>query len=179
MFKEIIYMKRCSLVVLVWVLCVCMSSEVQAQQDPQFTQYMYNTMSVNPAYSGSKGHATLIALGRTQWVGFDGAPDTQTLSYDSPIGHRGLGLGLNLVNDKIGPAHEFYLDANLSYTIDVSENAALAFGLKLGGRVLIIDWSKGNIMDEGDEVFSGVNNINNKFLPSIGAGVFIINQNGM
>ncbi len=148
--------------------------DVQAQQDPQFTQYMYNTMSVNPAYAGSRGHTTITALGRTQWVGFDGAPDSQTLSYDTPL-DNGLGLGLSLVNDKLGPSEELYLDANVSYTIETGEEGNLAFGLKLGGRTLNIDWSKGKdaYSAEGhgiDPMFA--KNIKNKFLPTVGAGVY-------
>ncbi len=155
------------------LICVCLfeSFDTMAQQDPHYTQYMYNTMSVNPAYVGSRGHATITALGRTQWVGFDGAPDTQTLSYDTPIGYSGLGLGINLVNDKIGPSHETYLDGNVSYTIETGEEGNLAFGLKLGGRLLNVDWSLGNISDGGnDDAFN--QNIVNKFLPTIGAGIY-------
>jgi len=162
-------MKSFSLIILVCVMCICVFTETHAQQDPQYTQYMYNTMSVNPAYVGSKGHGTITGLGRTQWVGFEGAPDTQTLSYDTPIGFRGLGLGFNLVNDKIGPSHELYLDGNLSYTIDTGEDGNLAFGLKLGMRLLNIDWSIGRSLEQ-ETLFD--NNITNKFLPTIGAGLY-------
>lgn len=141
-----------------------------SQQDPHYTQYMYNTMSVNPAYAGSKGHGVINALGRTQWVGFEGAPDTQTLSYDTPLGYSGIGLGVNLVNDNIGPSRETYIDANVSYTIHTGEEGNLALGLKLGGRLLNIDWSKGRYQ-LGDPLYTN-NNINNKFLPTVGAGVY-------
>ena len=87
-------------------MLLSLSTVVYSQQDPQYTQYMYNTMSVNPAYVGSRGHTTITALGRTQWVGLDGAPDTQTLSYDTPLGYSGVGLGINLTNDRIGPSNE-------------------------------------------------------------------------
>jgi len=169
MLKRINVMKSISSLVLMIVLCV-LSLNTQAQQDPHYTQYMYNTMSVNPAYSGSRGHGVITALGRTQWVGFEGAPDTQTLSYDSPIGYKGLGLGIMLVNDKLGPSHETYLDGNVSYTIDTGEEGNLAFGLKLGGRLLNIDWTLGDVDDDNDAAFA--NNVNNKFLPTIGAGVY-------
>ncbi len=161
--------------VLVIAVGLCSLVDVQAQQDAQFTQYMYNTMSVNPAYAGSRGHTTITALGRTQWVGFEGAPDSQTLSYDTPLNVSGLGLGVGLVNDKLGPAEEFYLDANVSYTIETGEDSNLAFGLKLGGRILNIDWSKGKDAwsAEGngtDPMFAY--NVHNKFLPTAGAGVY-------
>lgn len=148
--------------VIVFGICATML----AQQDPQYTQYMYNTISVNPAYAGSRGHGVITAIGRTQWVGFEGAPDTQNLSYDTPLGYSGLGLGINLMNDQIGPSHEIYIDGNLSYTIDTGEEGNLAFGLRLGGRFLNIDWSKGTTTDV--ENFPPVN----KFLPTIGAGIY-------
>ncbi|WP_348702136.1 type IX secretion system membrane protein PorP/SprF [Tenacibaculum sp. 190524A02b] len=151
------------------MLGICFITNTQAQQDPQFTQYMFNTMSVNPAYAGSKGHAVITAIGRTQWVGFEGAPDTQNLSFDSPLGESGLGLGLNLVNDKIGPSHEIYFDGNLSYTVETGQEGNLAFGLRLGGRLLNIDWSKGETVDS-EALF--VNNISGKFLPTVGAGIY-------
>ncbi|WP_237275055.1 PorP/SprF family type IX secretion system membrane protein [Tenacibaculum ovolyticum] len=143
-------------------------STIQAQQDPQYTQYMYNTTSVNPAYAGSRGNPVITAIGRMQWVGFDGAPNTQNLSYDTPLGYSGLGLGINLMNDEIGPSREIYLDANLSYTIETGEEGNLAFGLRLGGRLLNIDWSKGKA-NQDELAFK--ENIN-KFLPTIGAGIY-------
>lgn len=151
------------------LLLLLISVEGFSQQDPQYTQYMYNTMSVNPAYSGSRGHTTITALGRTQWVGFPGAPDTQTLSYDTPLGYSGVGLGVNLVNDKIGPAHETYLDANVSYTIRTGDEGNLALGLKLGGRLLNIDWTRGTILHQNDP---SLPSINNQFMPTVGAGVY-------
>ncbi|WP_220455468.1 PorP/SprF family type IX secretion system membrane protein [Tenacibaculum pelagium] len=152
--------------ILIFVFSICVASLVQAQQDPQYTQYMYNTMSVNPAYAGSRGHAVFTAIGRTQWVGFDGAPNTQNLSYDTPLGYSGLGLGINLMNDEIGPSSEIYLDANLSYTVETGEEGNLAFGLRLGGRLLNIDWSKGTTANPED--FPPVD----KFLPTVGAGIY-------
>ena len=142
---------------------------VKAQQDPQYTQYMYNTMSINPAYAGSRGHFSMSALARTQWVGIDGAPDTQTFSINAPIGYTGVGLGLNIINDRIGPSTETYFDANVSYTIRTGEEGQFAFGMRLGGRALSLDWSKGSFQNP-DAVFN--ENLNNKFLPTLGAGVF-------
>lgn len=159
------------------LISICFITDAIAQQDPHYTQYMFNTMSVNPAYVGSKGHAVINALGRTQWVGFDGAPDTQTLSFDTPIGRKRLGLGINLVNDKLGPSHEMYIDGNISYAIETGYDGKLALGLKLGGRVLNVDWSIGNPNADGDDpVFA--QNIVNKFLPTIGAGIYYYTSNG-
>ncbi|WP_435261483.1 PorP/SprF family type IX secretion system membrane protein [Tenacibaculum sp. nBUS_03] len=156
------------------LLLVFSSYIVNGQQDPQYTQYMFNTMSVNPAYVGSKGHTMINVLARTQWVGIDGAPDTQTLSYDTPLGYSGVGLGVNLVNDAIGPSNETYIDANVSYTVRTSEEGNLAFGLKLGGRFFSVDWSKGVFRDGNDR---SLNENISKFLPTIGAGVYYYKSN--
>ncbi len=158
---------------LVLLVLLNMYSFVYSQQDPQYTQYMYNTMSVNPAYAGSNDHTVITALGRTQWIGLQGAPDSQTLSYDTPIGYSGVGLGINLTNDRIGPSNEIYLDANISYTVRTSDDGNLAFGLKLGGRHLGIDWSKGTAQQQ-ERIFEG--NIS-KFLPTIGAGIYYYESN--
>lgn len=140
----------------------------QAQQDPQYTQYMYNTMSINPAYAGSKGYGSFALLGRTQWVGVDGAPDTQTFSFHTPLQHN-LGIGFNIINDEIGPSDELYIDANISYTLQTSERGNLAFGLRLGGRTLNLDWSKGSFQNP-DAVFN--QNIDNRFTATIGGGFY-------
>ncbi|CAM1333636.1 type IX secretion system membrane protein PorP/SprF [Tenacibaculum aestuariivivum] len=136
-----------------------------AQQDPQYTNYMYNTLSVNSAYAGSRGHLSVMALHRTQWVGLDGAPQTQSLSIESQIGSN-LGLGVSFVNDRLGPSKEYYLDANLSYTIKLNNKNKLSFGMKLGGRLLNVD------LFDGFQEDSDVASINNKFLPTIGAGIY-------
>ncbi|MEW4923932.1 type IX secretion system membrane protein PorP/SprF [Algibacter sp. 2305UL17-15] len=144
-----------------------------AQQDPQYTDYMFNTLTVNSAYAGSRGHLTVTGLHRTQWVGLDGAPETQSFSVESPVG-KNVGLGVVLVNDRLGPSDEFYLDANFSYTINLNYESKLSFGIKGGGRMLNIDWTRGTFQEQ-ENVFQ--QNIENKFLPTIGAGVYWHNEN--
>src|SRR5690606_14585162 len=99
-----------------------------AQQDAQYTQYMYNTMSVNPAYAGSRGQLSFAGLYRSQWVGLDGAPETFTLNLHSPIRNSRLGYGISIVNDNIGDGvvQETFLDAVVSYTINLSMDAKLS-----------------------------------------------------
>ncbi len=142
-----------------------------AQQDAQFTQYMYNTMSINPAYAGSRDVFSFVGLYRTQWVGLEGAPRTFTASAHSPIGKR-IGLGVNVTNDEIFISRETYFDVSFSYTIDVSEKGLLAFGVKGGGHLLDIDTNRAitGPYDPGDgtsEIF-----IDNKFSPQFGAGAY-------
>lgn len=139
-----------------------------AQQDPQYTQYMYNTLSVNSAYAGSLGHLAITGIYRTQWVGLEGAPSTQSFTLDTPIG-KNVGLGLSVVSEEIGPSEEQYIDGNFSYTIQSGQTHKLSFGIKGGGRVINIDWTKGSYRDP-DVQFR--ENITNKFLPVVGAGLY-------
>lgn len=145
--------------------------EVTGQQDAQYTQYMYNTMTVNPGYAGSRGQLSLAALYRSQWVGLDGAPETFTLNLHSPIRNSKLGYGISVVNDNIGDGvvSETYLDAMISYTIDVALDAKLSFGLKVGGNLLSLDFNGLNNFD--DEPIAG-DNIDNRFSPNFGLGVY-------
>ena len=141
-----------------------------AQQDPQYTQYMYNTQVVNPAYAGSRGTLDFAALYRSQWVGLEGAPKTGTFTFNSPIGvAENMGIGLSVVSEEIGPATESNVNIDYSYSIKVSETYTLAFGLKAGIDVLDVDFTKLNIFDEGD-IFES--NIDNRLQPQIGAGVY-------
>jgi type IX secretion system PorP/SprF family membrane protein len=139
-----------------------------AQQDAQFTQYMYNTINVNPAYAGSRGALSMFALHRTQWVGLDGAPVTNTVSINTPINLSNLGLGVSLINDKIGPTTENAISADLSYTIQTSETWKLSFGIKATANLFDLDASKLNPVDATDPSLQNYS----KFSPNIGAGIY-------
>ena len=105
-----------------------------AQQDAQYTQYMYNTINVNPAYAGSRGVMSIFGLHRTQWVGLEGAPVTNAVSINTPLNNSNLGLGVSLVNDRIGPTSENQFSADLSYTIQTNDTYKLSFGIKATGN---------------------------------------------
>lgn len=140
-----------------------------AQQDAQFTQYMYNTININPAYAGSRGVLSIFGLHRTQWVGLDGAPTTNTVSVNTPLNNSSLGLGVSLVNDKIGPTNENAISVDLSYSIPTSETFKLSFGIKGTADFFNLDPNKLNPEVAGDEQFQ---NYDNKFRPNVGAGVY-------
>ena len=139
-----------------------------AQQDAQFTQYMYNTINVNPAYAGSRGALSMFALYRTQWVGLDGAPVTSTVSMNTPLNESNLGLGLSLINDKIGPTTENTFSADLSYTIPTSETWNLSFGIKATANLFDLDATKLNPVNAADPSLQNYST----FSPNIGAGVY-------
>lgn len=142
------------------------------QQDAQYTQYMYNTVSVNPAYAGSRGHLSIAGLYRAQWVGLDGAPETQTFNFHTPHGYRGMGVGLSFVNDVIGPTSETYFDLDFSYTIQTSMDARLSFGLKASAHLLDVRFSELNQNSGQGPDPTLQQNIDNRFSPNIGAGVY-------
>ncbi len=142
-----------------------------AQQDPQYTQYMYNTQIVNPAYAGSREALSFGVLGRTQWVNLDGSPATGTFTVNSPIGlYDNMGLGLSIVHDQIGPAVESNIVVDFSYSLLLKSLNKLSFGLKAGIDVLDVDYAKLKIFDFGDPFFQ--NNIDNQLQPQVGAGIY-------
>lgn len=139
-----------------------------AQQDAQFTQYMYNTINVNPAYAGSRGALSMFALHRTQWVGFNGAPVTNTVSVNTPLNGSNLGLGVSLINDRIGPTTENAISADLSYTIQTSEIWKVSFGIKATANLFDLDASKLTPKDTDPSLQNY-----SKFSPNIGAGIYL------
>ncbi|MFV8380053.1 type IX secretion system membrane protein PorP/SprF [Flavobacterium sp. LB3R33] len=140
-----------------------------AQQDAQFTQYMYNTININPAYAGSRGALSIFALHRTQWVGLDGAPVTNAASVNTPLNGSNLGLGVSIINDKIGPTTENTISADLSYTVPTSETFKLSFGIKATANFFNLDVNRLNPVDDDPSL----HDFNNKFTPNIGAGVYL------
>jgi type IX secretion system PorP/SprF family membrane protein len=147
-------------------------TELRAQQDPHYTQYMYNMSVMNPAYAGSKEGMSGGFLYRKQWVEIEDAPTTGTFFIHSPVG-RNVGLGLSVISDKIGPVEENNFYADFSYTLNLGGEHKLAFGLKGGLTMHKIDF---NFISttlpqqvSSDPFFSG--NPNNTFL-NIGSGVF-------
>ncbi|MES1181723.1 MAG: type IX secretion system membrane protein PorP/SprF [Flavobacterium sp.] len=142
---------------------------VFAQQDSQFTSYMYNTININSAYAGNREVLSVFGLHRTQWVGMEGAPVTNAFSLNTPIENTNLGVGLSFINDKIGASDENTISADVSYGIQTGENYRLSFGLKASANILNVDYTKLSIYDNSDTKFQ---NIDSNFSPNLGAGVY-------
>lgn len=140
-----------------------------AQQDAQYTQYMYNAININPAYAGSRGALSVFGLYRAQWVGLEGAPVTSSFSVNTPINNSNVGLGVSLVNDKIGPTNQNDISVDVSYTVQTSADFKLSFGIKGTGNLFNLDINKLNPADQGDPQFQ---DLDNKFSPNVGAGVY-------
>lgn len=152
------------------IILLFVNVSVYAQQDAQYTNYMYNTININPAYAGSRGVTSIFGLHRNQWVGLDGAPVTNTVSVNTPIENSNLGIGLSFVNDRIGASNESAISADVSYTIQTSSMYRLSFGIKGTANLLDVDYSKLNRYDVIDPKFQ--NNVENEFSPNIGAGAY-------
>ena len=161
-------MKRFSQIILVAGILL-FSTVSHAQQDPQYTQYMYNMNVINPAYAGSQGTLNIGMLYRTQWVGFEGAPKTVTASINAPVGNN-VGLGFTAIADEIGPVKEQNIFADFSYTIHTSEIGRLAFGIKGGATFQRIDFQRLSTVEKEDPLIN-INNLN-EIYPNVGAGIF-------
>lgn len=151
------------------ILVSLFAIQMQAQQDPQYTQYMYNMNVVNPAYAGSFDGIAIGALYRSQWVGLEGAPKTGTITIHAPVGEK-VGLGLSLINDEIGPVRETNAYADFSYTLQLGGNTKLALGIKTGATfhsIGLIDLERIDLVDPFLE-----ENIN-EVTPNVGAGLYL------
>jgi type IX secretion system PorP/SprF family membrane protein len=157
------------------VILLLLTGTLSAQQDAQFTQYMYNTVNINPGYAGSRESMSIFALHRTQWVGLEGAPITNTASVNTPINGSNLGLGVSIINDRIGPSDENNLAIDLSYSINTSERYKLSFGIKASANLLNVDFNRLSQYDQNDYAFQ--TNIDNKFSPNIGVGFYLHSDN--
>lgn len=156
-------MKKLSIIVV-----LLLAFQMHGQQDPQYTQYMYNMNVVNPAYAGSKEGLSFGLLYRNQWSKIDGGPETGTFFGHTPIGNN-LGLGLSVISDNIGPVKETNAYVDVSYTLNLGGEHKLAFGVKAGATFHDIGLSDIDIIDE-DDIF--LNQDISSTTPNIGAGFF-------
>lgn len=141
-----------------------------AQQAPMYTHYMYNTLSVNPAYAGSREALTVTGLHRSQWVDFKGAPITQTLTMHAPIVNEHIGIGLSVMNDKIGPTNNTSLFASFAYIIKLNKRSRLALGLSAGASIFQARLSTLDVGDQVDPAFQ--TDTRNRVTPNFGFGAY-------
>ncbi len=163
-------MKKIKYSIFAFLLFNCVISS--AQQLPQFTQYMFNTISINPAYAGSRETISIVGLHRSQWVGLEGAPSTQTLSINSPLRNEKIGVGISIINDQLGYENFVYAYGDFSYTIKTGEKTKLAFGLKAGFTHYNLD-SVGFLDQESIYTDPFFSNFSNRWNPNVGIGLFL------
>lgn len=150
---------------ILFLLEICYS-----QQENKFTNYMYNTFTLNPAYVGSRGTITIFTVYRSQWVGIDGAPQTGNLAVHFPTKKTTIGLGFTANSDKIGPSNETELASAISVTLTLNKDYRLAFGFKAAFKWLYVDFNKLNIYNTND---ASIQNITNQVSPNLGAGIYL------
>ena len=155
-------MKKLSIIVV-----LLLAFQMHAQQDPQYTQYMYNMNIINPAYAGSRENLSFGLLYRNQWSNIDGSPETGTFFGHAPVGNN-IGVGLSAISDRIGPVKETNIYADISYTLKLGGEHRLAFGVKAGATFHDIGLANIDLIDAGDPFFQDISNTT----PNVGAGLF-------
>ena len=144
-----------------------------AQQEPQYTQYMFNTVSVNPAYAGTREALNVLLLSRLQWVGMEGAPRTYDFTIHTPISKYKMGIGLSLVSDSYGPVTNQYLNLSYAYRVNITEKTVLSMGIKGGIYNYHVNLTGLNF-GEGDAYIN--ENPEQKFLPNAGMGLYLFSD---
>ncbi len=147
-----------------------LSFGLKAQQDPMYTQYMENMMTLNPAYAGSKDLLSMMVVSRNQWAAMPDAPDTRSFAINSPVTGSNMGLGLSFLTDIIGPIKQTGMYVDYSYKLYFSDKHTLALGLKGGLNFYEANVSSLTTMVSGDPVFA--DDISRNFLPNLGVGAF-------
>ena len=155
------------------LILIALSSSIKAQQDAMFTHYMYNTLWLNPAYAGTRDALTLTGIHRSQWVGFDGAPIDQTLTMHSPILNGKMGVGLSVLNDKIGPTKSTIIALDVDYQIKLDAKSKLSFGLKGLANFYNNNINALKLDNQNDAAFS---ENTQRILPNTGAGVYYFRE---
>ncbi|MBS1638013.1 MAG: type IX secretion system membrane protein PorP/SprF [Bacteroidetes bacterium] len=144
---------------------------VTAQQDPQYSQYQFNQMVINPAYAGSRDALSAVVDVRQQWSGFDGAPRTQAFSLHGPLKKKRIGLGLSGYSDQIGPKKIVAVYGSFAYILPITNKLKLSFGLRGGMVNYNIDWNKISYKDQSESFVNSAVNPKPKF--DMDAGVFL------
>jgi type IX secretion system PorP/SprF family membrane protein len=156
------------------VLFSLISFDAFSQKEPQYTQYMYNIGSFNPAYVGTVETPELSGLYRAQWIDIPGAPRTFRFGANLPFKNEKVGLGLNVVSDQLGPVSQTYADISYSYQVMVSDETKLSFGIDAGGSFLNVDLTKGTFENPGEDLNG---EMLSRFYPTVGAGAFLYADN--
>lgn len=152
------------------------SLDTHAQQDPQYSMYMFNPLVTNPAYAGSRDALSATILGRKQWVSIPGAPLTGTISIHSPLKNEAIALGLSVIHDEIGATQNTGVFADAAYRLNLNaKGTKLSFGLKGGFDIFSGDFRGLISNDQGDIVQNTP--ISGKLLPNVGAGIYLYDEN--
>jgi type IX secretion system PorP/SprF family membrane protein len=144
--------------------------QLSAQQDHQYTQFMYNKLLINPAYAGARGLPTITGIYRNQWVGFDGAPKSALLSFNSPFLVDRVGIGVTISSEKIGLHNDFLGSLSYSYDLIARDGISLRAGIMGSLRSLSIDFTKANALTPIDPSLSNAKT--SDLYGNVGAGIY-------
>lgn len=160
-----------SIYILLGLAAIFFTKKLKAQTEPMYSQYMFNMLSVNPAYAGSREATSINFFQRRHWVGLKGSPQTTSVSIDGAINEKKIGLGLQMYEDKLGVEKANGLNTMISSRIRVSDVGVLSGGLTFGLMNYKIDLNSfiDKTYQKGDPVY--YNNLN-KFIPTVGTGLF-------
>ena len=151
-------------------LLLVAQAQVSAQQDPNYTFYRFNMNLINPAFAGASETSNLGLNVRSQWAGVQGAPETQSLIFGTPVG-KNVGMGLSVINDKTFVENQTSVSLDFSYKLKLNESNDLYFGLKAGFNSY--DVNTNGLVTYGIQQDNSLMNIDGRFNPNVGAGVYL------
>ena len=153
------------------IICLCLFPQIKGQQyDPLYTQYMFNSLAINPAYAGTSGSLNAMIMSRQQWVGLPDAPNTQTFSIHSPVASRYIGAGLSFIYDRMGPIQNINLSMDYSFKFKIAETVHTSLGLKGAISSFQSDLTKFQGEVGNDDAY--YEHIDRKLLPNFGFGIY-------
>ncbi len=152
------------------IATICFAIQLEAQNDPHYSMFMFNRLSINPAYAGGKEVLTFSGHYRNQWTGITGAPQTYTFAGHTPFFKNRCGVGLSVVTDKIGIVNTTYVDLSYAYRMKVSDEATLSIGVQGQLDFGRIDWSLADPLDQNDSSFEELPD--SKMNPNFGLGAY-------
>ncbi len=152
------------------------SLQTMAQQEVMYSQYMFNTLAINPSYAGSRDVLSLTALGRYQWIGVPGSPTTYSFTLDMPVKNEKMGIGIMAYSDAIGVSRTTGINIPYAYRVKLGTKTTLSLGVQAGLDHISNNLSNVANVESGDAVFNGTSDVN-KMFPNAGVGMFISNDN--
>ncbi len=158
---------------LIFISILMLTGEVVGQQSPQYNQYMFNGLAINPAYAGVRECLSITGIHSNQWAGFDGAPTTNNITAHTPF-KKHSGVGINFFTDKIGVQTQSGLNGVYAYHLKLSTKSKLSFGIS-GGMSVFTNQDQDVVLVDNDKAFS--NNSQTYSFPNFGTGLFYYREN--
>lgn len=170
--------KYITTIVKAWIfsMLILIAMPTFSQQDPIYSQYMNNLLSVNPSYAGVRQPANLTAIHRAQWINLDGSTQTSAITFTMPVDSQHVGTGFDFIYDHTRPVTTSGIFLNYAYRINVTQNSELSFGLKAGLNYMQTRLTELDRYHEDDEYIIGYGDFN-RFLPNFGVGIYYTTQN--